>query len=241
MSQPLPPGAFAKALQEKRRAQRKRRILLWSISGGIVVLLAAAVIVAFFSPLLSARKVEASGTSLLTPEQVSEAAAVQLGVPLLRQDLAGIDERVRALEPVRDVRVSLGLPDAVRIEVSERALVYQRALGGEIEWIDADGVVFHRSEDPTDGVIQVDTSTDDPRLLADIATVVTHIPEDLRPDVTGVSASAVDRITLKLTDRRTVVWGSAEESELKGQVLDALVQVDARTYDVSAPRHPTTK
>ena len=53
---------------------------------------------------------------------------------------------------------------------------------------------------------------------------------------------SVDRITLTLTEGRTLVWGSAEESELKSQVAAALfASTEAEVYDVSAPRHPTTK
>ena len=57
-----------------------------------------------------------------------------------------------------------------------------------------------------------------------------------------MTAEAVDRITLTLEGGRTLVWGSAEESELKAEVAAALfASVEAEVYDVSAPRHPTTK
>ena len=75
---------------------------------------------------------------------------------------------------------------------------------------------------------------------ADIATVVTHLPEAVRADMVSMSAEAIDSITVKLSGKRTVEWGSADDSELKGQVLSALLSTDARAYDVSAPLHPTT-
>ena len=85
------------------------------------------------------------------------------------------------------------------------------------------------------------TSQDDQRLLRDVATVVHWIPSDVVPDVVGLGATAVDHITLQLTDDREVVWGSAEQSELKSEVLGTLLQVEASVYDVSAPTYPTTR
>jgi cell division protein FtsQ len=38
-----------------------------------------------------------------------------------------------------------------------------------------------------------------------------------------------------------VLWGSAEQGELKAQVLAALLQRRAGVYDVSAPELPTTQ
>ena len=63
----------------------------------------------------------------------------------------------------------------------------------------------------------------------------------MKPQVTGLQAEAVDAITISLTDDRTVLWGSAEESELKSEVLGTLLQMEARVYDVSAPLYPTTR
>ncbi|HMS38067.1 MAG TPA: hypothetical protein PKA93_12945, partial [Arachnia sp.] len=93
MTQPLPPGAFAKALQDRRSAERRRRLLIWGIAGG--VLLAALVVgyLAFFSPVFAARQVVVTGVDLLDEDDVRTAAAVLLDVPLARQDLAGIAAR----------------------------------------------------------------------------------------------------------------------------------------------------
>ena len=70
---------------------------------------------------------------------------------------------------------------------------------------------------------------------------VSALPEDLAPRVDFVSVASVDRIELALRDGRTVVWGSAEDSERKAEVLAVLLQQDARVYDVSVPATPTTR
>ncbi len=242
MTEALPPGEFAKALQQKRMSERRRRwILRGSLTGAVVLLLVGGWL-AFFSPVFETRAVVVEGTSLLTVDQVTTAADVEMGVPLLRQDLTAITERVRALTPVREARVSRRAPNTVAVEVTERQVAFQRKREGEWDWIDADGVAFHRTADPQEGVIRVTTSSTDERLLRDVAVVAATIPDALRPEVVRLTAEAVDRITVVLDGDRRLVWGSAEESELKAEVAAALfASVEAEVYDVSAPRHPTTK
>ena len=43
-----------------------------------------------------------------------------------------------------------------------------------------------------------------------------------------------------LRDGRQVVWGSAEDSAAKAEVLVALLKEPAKRYDVSVPGQPTT-
>ena len=77
--------------------------------------------------------------------------------------------------------------------------------------------------------------------LREAAAVVSALPEDLGPRVDHVSVASVDQIELVLRDGRTVVWGSAEESAQKAEVLAVLLEQQAGTYDVSVPGNPTTR
>ncbi len=241
MSQPLAPGAFAKALQDKRRGDRKRRWVLWGSIVGAVVLIGAAIYLFGFSPVFATHNVQVNGTSLLTEDEVREAAQVQLELPVLREDTGAIAERVRQLKPVRDVAVGRALPDTIVINVTERTLSYQVKEKGSVSWVDTEGVIYNTSAAGSDGVIQVSAPNADDRLRRDIATVVANLPDGVKADIESFSAKAVDRISFKLSGGREVVWGSAEESELKGQVLSALLSVEASVYDVSAPRDPITR
>ena len=54
-------------------------------------------------------------------------------------------------------------------------------------------------------------------------------------------AAADDRIRLELAGGRTVMWGSAEDSAEKAEVLAVLLGRDARQIDVSVPGRPTTR
>ncbi|AQP46008.1 hypothetical protein RPIT_04040 [Tessaracoccus flavus] len=237
----MTPGRFVQALQSKRRAAKRRTLILW---GGVAVLVVGAAVgtwLLFFSPVFAAQQVSTSGLELLTEEQVAQAAAVPVGEPLLRISTQSAEERVRELAPVDEVDVVRRFPDAIEIIVTERRMQYQRERGGQFEWIDEDGVVFHSTAEPSSGALLARSDTEEQRLLADIATVARHVPGEIRPEVEAIQADAVDQISLLLPEGRTVVWGSAEESELKAQVLEALLEIDATVFDVSAPRHPTTR
>ena len=54
--------------------------------------------------------------SLLTEQQVTDAAAVELGGPLAAQDVDAIRGRVAALAPVAEVRVERHFPHTIEIQ-----------------------------------------------------------------------------------------------------------------------------
>lgn len=235
------PGEFKKALQAKRRRQRRTR---WIVLGsGLLVLLLAglATWLVWFSSVFAATEVRVNGLSLLTEQQVTDAAAVELGGPLATQDVDAIRGRVAALAPVAEVRVERRFPHTIEITVTERTLAYVWMDGGVARWVDANGVVFHEGGETAQGIVKANIAAPDQRLLKDVATVVSAVVPVLGDRITLLQASAVDRIEIQLSDGDTVVWGSAEQSQVKAQVLSVLLSQDASVYDVSAPHAPTTR
>lgn len=208
---------------------------------GVVLVIGFAFWLVTLSPVFRVHEVTVRGATLLTADAVRDAATVDENAPMLTLDTEGAAARVGALPEVRDVDVSRELPDTVVIEVTERTVVFQRVEGDAYEWVDEEGVIFSTSATPIEDVLEVVTASKEPRVLADVSTVVANIPASLMPRVQRVQAKAVDRITLQLDQGDLVVWGSAEDSELKADVLEALISVDAQLYDISAPSHPTTK
>lgn len=241
MSNTTSPGAFAKALQERRRRQNRRKLIGIVSAAGVLVLGGVAVWLLFFSTVFAVTDVRVTGNQLLSTDEVLEVAQVEVGHPLVTTDIDAAGTRVAGLVPVEQVTVERNFPGTVSIEVTERALVYQRLADSQYQWVDRHGVVFNTATTPQAGAIVAETATDEPRLLADVATVATHLPEELLPRVQVITADALDQIEISLTDGDVVVWGSAEQSELKAEVLTALLVVEAEVYDVSAPGHPTTK
>lgn len=241
MNRTPPRGAFARARHERQRKVSRRRLKIGGAVALVVLLAGFAVYALYFSPWLVVDDVEVHGTRLLSADQVRDTAAITRGAPLASADVSGARGRVAQLAPVADVDVSRSFPGTVVIEVGEREPAYERAVDGGYQWVDADGIGFHVAAGRDESKVLVTAPDDDQRLLRDVATVVHWIPTDVLPEVVGLEAAAVDSITLNLSGEREVVWGSADQSELKSEVLGTLLQVEASVYDVSAPTYPTTR
>ena len=168
------------------------------------------------------------------------------GRPLTRIDTVEIEARVASMERVQDVKVSRSLPHTIRIKVVERVAVAYARLGGEIHGLDQYGIAFRTFDAPPKGLLEVRVTTIDPRrrqqTLAAVASVVKAIKgAPMRADVKFISAATKDSIVLDLTKNRVVTWGSAGNAKRKLAVLNSLLKISAKEYDVSAPDQPTTR
>jgi cell division protein FtsQ len=107
--------------------------------------------------------------------------------------------------------------------------------------MDSQGVVFRDYPKPPPDLPQVHTTSDTRSdALREAALVVESLPTEISRRVDHVEVATIDQISLVLRDGKNVVWGSAEESEAKAEVLAGLLRHPARTYDVSVPGQPTT-
>ena len=225
--------------QWARRWLAWRRVVALLLFMGLVV---GGVWLVYFSDVLAVEQVEVQGARTLGSEQVREVAAVPAGQPLARVDLDAIRARVEALAVVRDAQVTRTWPDRVQIDVEERVAIAVVDIGGQIRGMDAEGVVFREYPKPPPGLPQVRTSSDTRGdALREAALVVESLPGGITSRVDHVEVGTIDQISLVLRDGRTVVWGSAEESDAKSEVLAGLLRQQARTYDVSVPGQPTTQ
>jgi cell division protein FtsQ len=209
----------------------------------VVALVATGVWLVFFSPQLSVRHVEVSGTDLLSTDRVRDAARVPEGEQLATVDLGRVRSRVAAVAEVESVDVTREWPDTVRITVVERTAVAVVRFGRSWRGLDAAGVAFRTYDRPPGNLPRVEAT---PSVLGDAlseaATVVGRMPAALARKVDHVEVETVDRITLVLRNGRTVQWGSSEESALKAEVLVKLLQAHpADHYDVSVPGNPTAR
>ena len=234
--------------QRSRRAfsrrQWARRWLAWKYVVAAVLLVAvvvAGVWLVFFSTVLAVKAVEVEGAERLRTAEVREVADIPVGEPLARLDLQAVRSRVQALALVRSAEVTRQWPDTVRIEIEERVAIAVVEIGGRLRGLDVDGVVFD-DFGPAAGLPRVQTSADPGRdALREAAAVVAALPDDLARKVDHVEVATVDQIQLVLRDGRTVVWGSADDSALKAEVLAGLLTRPGSTYDVSVPGQPTVR
>jgi cell division protein FtsQ len=205
---------------------------------------AVAAWVVLFSPLLAVRAVEVTGTERLPVGNVAAVAEHARGVPLVRVDTGKIVEELQALPVVRSAQVERSFPGTLRVTVTERrALAVVPGADGAFYLVDGEGVVLETVADAPAGVpvVQVDVASAGARTVREAVEVLGALPADLRAQVTTVSATTRDSVTLTLATEATVFWGSADDSQRKAQVLAVLLKTPASEYDVSSPDTPVTR
>jgi cell division protein FtsQ len=241
------PVADEVELTRKRFARRQwaRRWLAWRVVLAVGLALAAVVggiWLVFFSSVLAVDGVEVQGNRLLSESEVREAAAAPLGEPLARTDLEAIAARIEGLSAVASVEVTRAWPDKVLVEIVEREAVAVIDDDGRLRGMDAEGVVFREFKSLPTTLPRLKIAPDTRgEAMAEGAAVVGVLPAHIVSKIDFVDVVTVDEITLHLRDGRTVVWGSADESEQKARVLDALLRHRFDVYDVSVPGQPTTR
>ncbi len=234
---------IARADFRKRRvAGRWRRFRQLLVALLLVALVAGSVWLVFFSTYVTARSVAVTGTQTLGDAQVKRVARVPTGTPLARVNLDAIRARVESLASVRRAEVSRTWPHTVRIAVTERTPIAVINMGNGLQALDADGVLFGRYDARPRGLPLVQTApSTSTEALVESARVVQALPPQIQSKVETVAVASVDEISLVLGNGRRVVWGSAEQSNQKAQVLAVLLKRPSSQIDVSVPGRPTTK
>ncbi len=208
----------------------------------LVAALSASVWLVFFSSYVTARTVDVTGTRTMGESRVKSAAEVPTGTPLARVDLDAIAARVESISSVRKVQVSRSWPHTVHIAVTERTPVAVIDRGNGLQALDSDGVLFNSYDKRPHKLPLVRTKPDTPgEAFVEAARVVDALPPRVARRVDVVEVGSVDEIELLLFNGRRVVWGSAEDSVHKAEVLAVLLKRPGNQIDVSVPGRPTTK
>ncbi|HEU4948315.1 MAG TPA: FtsQ-type POTRA domain-containing protein [Kribbella sp.] len=232
----------------QRRFARRQRLVRWRgwlpwVAGGLVVVLGGVAIWLFyFSSVLAVTGVRVNGVETVSSATITGMAEVPIGQPLARVDLDAIAGRVRTVPAVADVQVTRAWPDRVVIQVTERVPVVVVTDGSRFELVDATGVAFRGVPTRPAGLpeaLVVGVRRD--VTIRSVVTASAALPEAIRSQVGSISATSPDSITLNLVTGVRVVWGSADDSERKAEVLSVLMHRKAKVYDVSAPDLPVTK
>ena len=225
-----------------RRLRRRRRIWPFVLGGVLLVaLLAAGVWLVWFSSVLAAQQVQVTGLKTLNKAEVTSKAAVQLGVPLARQDLAGIADRVAQFPQVEHVMVERSWPNEVKVVVTERTPVFAVRYANLYVLVDKSGVPYLTVSKQPDGLPLAAASKDDRASLVEIATVSRDLSKKLRQQVVTIRADSPYALVLVLDSGVEISWGTSEQSKLKGQVALALLKHDPKAIDVSAPHNATIR
>jgi cell division protein FtsQ len=228
------------------RRQWRRRWLAWRYLLVVVLVLGIVgfgIYAVWFSSWLAVDHIEVSGAQTVSESEIRDRSGIDEGEPLIQVDVAGAERRIGSLAEVKSVSVTRQWPDGILISIEERVPIAVVEIGGQLRGMDADGVVFRTYKKAPPGLPRVETSIGTTSAaLKEAAKVIAALPQELSLQVDHVEVETVDEISLVLKDGRTVIWGSADQSDKKAEVLATLLAtVQAQVYDVSVPSKPTTR
>lgn len=234
------------AFPEPKGRKRRRTVLI--VLAIVVALVAGIVAAAIYSPVFALRTVTVDGAKLLQPAAVQKALEPVKGKPLPQISDAEIAALLKPLVQVRSVTTEARPPSELLVHITERVPVALVKNGDSYLLVDVDGVKLGSTPDNSAVPLPViDGQGANQDLFKAITAVLATLPPDVLAKMASASAKSPDAVELKLTDGKIVVWGNADEKELKARVLEALLKAPANpkvpvtVYDVSAPRHPFTK
>ena len=240
-------GARARRREERREIRRftrraRRRRAGWFTAAGVLVALLLLVVTAVYSPLLALRTITVDGTNRLSAAALEKALAPNLGTPLALLDDARITRELSRFRLIRSYVTELQPPGTLVVHISERTPIGVVQGADDFQLVDPAGVVVDRSAKRPDGVplIQLGSAPLRGPGFGSMAQVLLALPVPLRAQVDTVAALTHDDVTLTLRGSgQRVVWGSADRSDLKAQVLARLIALHGQggsgTYTVSAP------
>ena len=223
---------------------RRRTRAVWWVLALVTPALIAGGWVVWFSPWLSVENVEvvvsgdaAESAGAFPVADVEAVLDVPEGTPLMRVPADAIVARVSALPQVREVTVVRQWPRTLVIDIQRRTPVAAAIGVGGYDLVDLEGmVVTVVAEQPADLPLVAAEGAGLPAVLA----VAAQLPPQLREMTEVIEATTRNDVTLILRDGSEVIWGNADQAELKTQVLQALLDPQWDRYDVSSPTAPTT-
>jgi cell division septal protein FtsQ len=209
-----------------------------------IVIFAGLVYLFAWSPLLTVKSIETSGL----PDGVVESVVIAKSEITVGERLARIEPRaaenaLKEFSWAKEAKVSRSwIGGKVLIEMKSRvpvALYKGKAL-------DSAGEIFILAGKTPKGLPTVTASTPELGLVA--IELFTALPEDVRSSLISLSASRATAISSwqQVGARKVkVMWGSAEQVDLKVSVYQALLELpenkSIKRIDLSAPHAPIVK
>jgi cell division protein FtsQ len=239
----------------RRLGPRRLRVIV-ILALAAVLLGAGTVWLLYGSPWLRVQRVSVSGTRVLTPQQVREAAGVPVGAPLISVDTDAIEARLRRKLPrIDSVDVVRSWPHGIGLKVTERTPVLVVEKGGNFIEVDDEGVRFATVSQRPSAVPTLELTLSpsrsaaaslrrfgEDRLVREAVRVAGRIPAAVARQTRAVKVRSYDDISLELSGGRTVSWGSGDKGAAKARTLTALMKAapGARHFDVSVPTAPAS-
>jgi cell division protein FtsQ len=250
--------ALREARKERSRVERgevrrftkrsRRRRMMWLGGLGTLVVLVLGVTLTAFSPLMSLRTIDVTGTSRIDVAAVKKSLSDQLGRPLPLVDQGAIRSDLAAFPLIRSYSVESHPPNSIVVRIVERQPIGVLHSGSTFTLVDAAKVTIATTPARPAGYPLITAAgapaeDDAGSGFAAAAGVLAALPATLVAQVDTVSATTTDDVSFTLRGSGAkVVWGSADDSDLKAAALAALLKSagGARLFDVSSPHSVTT-
>ncbi len=239
------------ATRDRRRYERdevrrftlrsRRRRTIWTVCLGAVALLVAFVLIGAFSPLMALHTIDVQGADRISEDDIVQALDGQLGRPLTLIDYGEVEQVLGTFPLIRSYSTEASPPNTLILRIIERTPVAVLKVADDFQLVDQAKVVIEQTPKRPEGYPLITTAEkdgDDTGFTAAIA-VIDALPGQLRKTVDTVTAGTRDDVTLMLAGGARVVWGSADDSELKAVVLEQLMKNNdpksVTEFDVSSP------
>lgn len=222
-------------------ARQRRRRMTWLVVAASVVLLVLGTVGAAYSPLFGVERVRVVGTSALSAETVEQALSGQVGRPLPLVDSSEVKAALVTFPLVESYTLEARPPHELVVRIVERTPIGTVKSSAGYTLVDAAGVALSTTpkRPPGHPVLTVRGGITSKAFTA-IGTVFRSLPDDIREQVTAISATTPNNVTLTLGETDTdVVWGDATRSSYKAVVLAKIMisqpPSKVSVYDVSSP------
>ncbi len=202
-----------------------------------------------WSPLLSVRSVEIVGAPTKESQlAISRSLNISEGDKLARVDPRALSNRLRSFDWIENSQVSRNwISGKVSISITTRTPIALYSEPGKPQVVlDSSGKTFATPAEIEDGLPRVSAKSVAGGLAA--IKVFTALPESFSKNIDRMSAARTNNFLIygkfQGQDLR-IIWGDGEETDLKVQVIEALLMRDEnknlRMIDVSAPHAPIVK
>ena len=235
--------ARRKALRAEIRrftVRQRRRRAMWIGAAASLLLLAVATIGAAYSPLFGVEKITVVGAQQLDAAELSAALSDQLGTPLPLVDESAVKAALVPFPLIETYALEARPPHELVVRIVERTPIGVIETRAGYTLVDAAGVALSTSAAPSVGMPVLDVSGGvHSDAFAAAGQVMRSLPNEIRVQVTTVTASTPDDVTLTLGGTNTqVVWGSAEKSAAKALNLSKMMlqrpPAGVSVYDVTS-------
>jgi cell division protein FtsQ len=214
-----------------------------AIAVGVLVGAFALLVGLVHSPLMAVREIEVQGSQRIDAVAIQAALGDHVGQPIATVTDAGVREDLERFTGLESFVVDVVPPGTIVVRVVERQPVVVAEADGQDVMLDPAGVHLGMPDGtvlPRLGSVEVGSDA-----YAAVASSLVAMPQALRAQVATITATTSDDVTMTLVSGQQVVWGSADDSRLKADVLAALVAAADPdvpvTFDVSAPEHPVVR